>query len=576
MNTLVTPAAGIVGTDNIAPIYNPNGRYQVWSIAEIFFGKEGAGKYVPKVNDLVSEVADNSMTWYAVASINQATLVPTLREISMQLQTPPLSQTDILLGANYWSDPSTYRVYVDTSVYPYRVDVDSRLKVYGSMCHHAKLFKGPYIDKDSVVVSETYDQNGQLTSENVLLEKVLYKDHITSEVRVIGACHTTQSLDDGELITAVIYDVAGVVVSKRQLLVENTGFIRSADADRRYVTGISLETPFLSTSATKTINYPLNVPLSGINMLGVVHYSDGSKVRLQVDGNRFSVAGLDSFVPTIVGLRNQLVLKYVFQDGEYAYGVSTTNDNHISEVYDIVTVNSEGTYAVQLYGYPVWVDQVSGYRLEWYMYDLDRSVSYNVSQWVAINTNKSVYKPTGYGTKQSLSVSLDLSKVDGRYKKFTHVQLVEITLKRSGDNRPFGEDIGNWTTCVTDGKPVAFGALSYATFYREATNKWLVNVDANIASQGDWLDHVYKRTYPMYDNQVESQAPQPTHFRLIAGGNIVTYALSEWNSQLVLSQSLTNGSMVYLKFIKRTADVDLQLSIAGLQLFQVDQSGNFV
>lgn len=568
--------AGVVGTDNIAPIYNPNDRWQIWNIDEIYLGKTGSGKYIPKINDEIHEVLDSIINRYVVSSINQVTLVPTLKEISLKTQDSVLGQDDILLGTGQWTQSDTYRIYADTSVYPYRLTVDARLKVAGTMCSYAKIFYGTNITKDGVVISEIYNQNGILSSENVPLEVVAYNDLTNSAIKTVSGCHTTRTFSDGELLAIVFYDNAGFVVSKRQLMVENTGFVRSVNTSQRYVIGISLETPFLSSSAIKTINYPLNVPVSGMNLMGVVHYSDGAKVRLAVDGNRFSIAGLEAYMPTVVGQKTQVVLKYSFQSNEYAYGVTLGDIKHISEIYDLVTVNVDGSYAVQLYAYPVWQDETNGYLLKWFMYDLDRSVSLNVTPWVVINANKSLFNPTGYGIKQSLTASIDLSKVDGRYKKFTHIQLVEITLKLSGDNRPYGDSLTNWLSCVTSGKAVVFGTATYATYYRESANRWRVQLDANLSARADWLDHVYKRTYPLYDNRIESQAPVPTHFKLIAGNNEAIYPISDWNAEIILNQALTNGSTVYLKFIRRTTDIDLQLSVAGLQLFQIDESGNFV
>lgn len=573
-NTTANPF-GIVGTDNHAPIYNPNARWQIWNIKELYFGKEGAGKYVPRLGDEVHEIVNAIVVRYVVTSLDQATLIPTLTEVKLNLETTSLKYEDVLLGAGYSAQSETYRVYVDKSVYPYQMTVDARLKVAGSMCAHAKLFKGVSIYSEGIVVSEVYDQNGELRSENIQLETVAQGSG-PSTLKIIPSCNTTQELLNGELITAVFYDTQGFVVSKRQLLVENTGYIRTSEANRRYVTGISLQTPFMSTAAIKTINYPLNVPVSSMNLIGIVHYSDGSNVRMAVDGTRFSVAGLEAYAPTVVGQKIQIVAKYVFQPNEYAYGVTMGGEKHISQIYDIVTINAEGTYAVQLYTYPVWIDEVSGYRLEWFMYDLDRGIDFNVTQWVTINTSRAVFQPTTYGVKQVISARLNLSQVDARYKEFTHVQIVEVTLKGPGTNRPLGGYTSNWTTSVTTGKPMSFGQTTYATCFREATNRWRLRVDAGLTTQQLWLNHIYWRTYPLYDDNFETQAPAPTHFKLIAGNNETVFPIAEWNSDLVVNQSVTNGSTVYLKFIKRTSDIDMHLSIAALQLFQVDQSGYFV
>jgi hypothetical protein len=568
--------AYVVGVDNVSPVYNPSSRWQVWNMNELYLGQTGEGKYVPKVGDEVHELTGSTITRFIVMDIHPETLIPRFHQEKANLVTSSFTEDDILFGVGPGTQSDTYRVYLDRSVAPYRLAVDARLKVGGSMVSTCKLFKGANVSDDGVVVSGVYNPNGQLVSENVPLELVAFETLTNHAIKVVMPCHTTADLLNGELVTAVFYDSLGFVVSKRQLLLENTAFIRSTDASRRYVVGITLETPFLSAVGSRSIQYPLNIPLNALNLIGVVNYNDGSSNRLAVDGTRFSVAGLDAYAATIIGQKSKLVLKYSLGVNEVAYGAYVGSDKHISEVYDITTTNMNGSYAVQLYGYPVWVDMVSGYRLEWFLYSLDRNIAFNVTPHVRINAARGVYDAKAYGVKQTLSVSVNLKDVNGTYKSFIHVQYVDVLLNKPGLERPDLDGIPNWNMSVVSGQSVPYGQGVYATYHRQTANLFHVKLDANTSDRAMWLEKVYLPTAPLFDSYRETRAPMPTHFTLVAGGVSTTYSINDWNVELTLNQSLANNSSVYLKFFQRTSDTDLHLSIAGMQIFQIDVNGNFV
>jgi hypothetical protein len=93
--------------------------------------------------------------------------------------------------------------------------------------------------------------------------------------------------------------------------------------------------------------------------------------------------------------------------------------------------------------------------------------------------------------------------------------------------------------------------------------------------QADWINSLYLNTNPLFDPDVESNPITPTHFVVQIGQSNFEYSISQWNSVLEINQPLVNGDTLFVKFIKRTVQTDLQLSICGLSLFQVDSSGNF-
>ena len=131
-----------------------------------------------------------------------------------------------------------------------------------------------YLIKELLYLSSN---SGNYLTDTIPLEVVAINSHDNYAIKSIPPFKTTFNLEDGEIVTAVFYSDDGGVVSKRQLLVENTAFIRSQNASMRYISHINLECSFLSDPNSNVINYPVNLPVNSINMMGVVNYSDGSR-----------------------------------------------------------------------------------------------------------------------------------------------------------------------------------------------------------------------------------------------------------------------------------------------------------
>lgn len=567
MSSLYAPISGL---DNHSPIYTPDGRFQIWEMNEIYLGFAGEGKYVPKVNDLVVNVNGAVVKRYVVVSLDPVSFVPTLIEEDITKDTPDFTTDDILYGVGPGTQSETYRVYIDKSVTPFRLNVDRRLFVGGSSCQYCKLFLGVNTSEDGVVVSAFYDGNGALTTSNIPLELV----RANTALKVVQSCFTNHQLINGEVLTAVFYDTDGFAVSKRQLLVEETGFIMSTESSKKYVSSIALETPFMSTINNKLIQYPMNVPINTMNLIGVITYSDGTKVKKVIDGVQLELFGLSSYISSVTG-RTQLVLKYNLNDEE-ALDVHLGNANFISEIYDIETMISNNHYAVQLFCYPVWDLNTNNYALKWYLYDLDRNASYEVTNSVVVNTSKGAFNPTSYGAKQTLTVSINLANVNGSYNNFNHVQLVNIIINKPGTGRPNVDGISNWLVDSTADGGIVYGSNVYATYRVKSSTEWTIRLAPAFATQADWLTHVYRDTQPMFDDNLETSAPEPTHFQLFVNGVKTEYSINQWNTVITVNQQVASNSTIFVKFIKRTNTNDLHLGVSGMQVFQTDTSGIFI
>jgi hypothetical protein len=179
--TDVISLSGVAGSqDGKAPIYDADGRWQMWSLSQVYMGTVGDNHYVPNVKDYVID-PDTDEKW-RVVSVDPTTLIPTLVKVK-PVDTGEFSDIDVLLGVGPGTQSDTYRAYIDKSVIPHTLAVDARLKVNGSMVTSAKIFKGSVRDGTAQVISAMYDQSGTLLGQSIPLELVAMPNQQKSRCR---------------------------------------------------------------------------------------------------------------------------------------------------------------------------------------------------------------------------------------------------------------------------------------------------------------------------------------------------------------------------------------------------------
>lgn len=548
---------GVAGTDGVVPVHDPNGLFKIWSIKEIYLGEQGENRYVPNIGDGVVDLPN--FAWYEVTALNQITLMPTLKKIDKPLPDQVLSDADMLLGVGPGDQPSIARVYIDKSVTPHTLSVDKRLRFFGTMATSVKIFRGSNLTGNEKVISAMYNQSGVLLGQEVPLELAAVENFTNRAVKCVPTCYTTEDLPDGEVVTVVAYSDDGHVVSKKQLLVENTGFIASADSSVKFVTGISLESPFMSAADPHLLKFPMNVPLIGLSLIGVVHYSDGGANRMPVDQTKFSVFGFNDFIASVVGQTRPLTLTYKLSENEIVYGATVGPNNTISESYQAVVDAKEGQYTPKLFGYPVWVDDLVGYRLEWWMYDMDRRLATLATPFVKYNTNAAPFDPLGYGRKQTLSVSVNMKDINPANKSMNFVQIQDVILRQPGNALS-----SNWAIGFSPNQEIFFGEGNKIQSHFINQNLSEINITCGETDMNTWLERLYYMTKPLTDQDKEAGPPKPNYFSICTKDWSFDYPIEKWNEVLPIGALVPDHSTLFIKFFKRTADTDIQLSIAGV------------
>lgn len=552
-----------LGENNLELVDPTTDRFQIWALKDIYLGVNSTGRYIPNKGDWVYN--DETGERWRVQYIDQTTFIAKLSDI-VETAVDPVSGADaLLLGQHPLSEFDTHRVYVDKSVKPHTLTVDQRMFVGGSMTSYAKIFSGDIFGGNAVEVGAFYDTLGNVISTNIPLELAeTYNDRTVHHIKSVMPCKAIKDLNSGEYVTVVFYNDDGGVVRIRRALVVETTLVRKLSADRRIIESIHLESPLLSEADPKLLQYPMHLTVDGFNLFGVVTYTDGSTLRMPVDGTKFKLMGLDGFEATYVSQKAPLVLKYNMSSDEMAMDAKGNADRFKTESYSLVVVKADGKYNVRLYAYPKWIDSVNGYRLEWYLFNLDRGSYAKVTPWVTINENTATFDPTLYNVNQKLSVSIDLNKVNGSFKNYVHNQIIDISLLRQG----IDHSGTMWTVGFEPNQSPLFGRENAVSMRFINQNLKYLDLTLGETSFDKWIQRAYYQTRPLYNTETEIEPVKPNMFQILTGGKTYDFRIDQWNSELEINSLMSDSDTLFVVFIKRTADEDLYLSIAGFPIFQ--------
>jgi hypothetical protein len=551
---------GVAGSlDNIQPVWDPNRGFRVWGLHEIFDGTIGENRFVPNVRDRVIDTDTDD--WYRVVDVDIVSMRSTLQTTKAPGANVEFSDEDILLGVGPGPQNSTFLAYLNDKVLPHDMVIEQRCFLWASRAKYARVMRGGFAGAPSKVISAVYDAGGNLVGQDVPLELAEVMGNRTRKTVMPFKC--IEKIPDGEPLYVAFYSDDNVFLSKRQVLVENTDFLSAPNTGVRYVKDVYLDTPFLSNSDSRLIQYPINVLMQSLNLLGVVEYSDGTKATYPVDGTKFSLFGMEDYVLTVPGDEIALVMNYNLSADEVAYDLPVGENRNVTKNYRAQTLVANGSYSVKLFAYPVWMGNLDGYRLEWFLANLERTNVWRVTPYVRIDENGRTFVPREYGTTQRLTVSVDLESVNATFNKYKHVQVIDVTLLRPGTDHQT-----NWQIGFEPTQSPPFGVTNHADTSMTDVNNWQVNVSMGLTVLNDWLDRLYYRTLPLFDPQKESRAPVPTHFALVFTNRSIEFPISEWKTTHTISEAMPNGSTLFVRFFKRTPDNDIQLSIAGLPVYQ--------
>ncbi|MNQ11038.1 hypothetical protein D3C85_238930 [compost metagenome] len=552
----------IVFKDRRALTFNLQDLYKyklVDSSADII--KTEKGVHIANEGDLVY---DFSMGWFRVSRTDYTTYVVELNVWEPLDTGESLEQLDILLGTGPGYASETWRCYLDTRVFPHRLQVDNQLHIRGSEAHEIRIFKGVNVSASGEVISAYY-VNNEYVNDAIPLEvyATTKLDNVAEKVPKMG--YTSRKLADSEVVTAVTYNIHGMPIDYNKLLIHNTNLTRTPDEAQKRVQGIKLISSRLSSSEPNVLEMPINITVASLAMRAQVTYTDGTTSIMDVvdeDANgKFRLEGLKYWSPTVGGREQELTLTYeLSQNEEYSYTQGQTANGRVTEPYLIRGIESDPAYSLKLYSYPTWKDSVNGYILDYWLYDATRQTALRVPRnAVELHPESSPFNGVDFTTIQIMKVAVKMKLIDAAYGDYVHVQQFQVSLLRSG-----GMQQTNWRMKFSDNQPDWYGDNLMAKVTANTGGLSYIELANGFTKQSDWLNALYYGINPLYDNQSETIAPAPTHVIITTNTRTFELPISQWATKTVFVNDVIEGGVIYLKWIKRMINGDLQLGVSGV------------
>jgi hypothetical protein len=518
---------------------------------DLYTGPDGTGELVGEVNDLVINFETGFKRVVDVID-NIASLRP---------WTPPVITTinDDLGHLGLLNSNADNFLFLDTTVTPHRVSIPSSVTFAGSQKKYAKLFFGSDLTEANGVVISAHYENGSYISENIPLERVIVSDYTNDALKTMKESYINTRLPDNELVTLVVYSETGVPTDIREFRVYNTNYVKSLSVRESYITSIELNSSLFSDNDDTLLEIPMNTSLSELDITATIRYRNEDSRTVAIDGNKMRIDGIDNYISNTDGKQANINLVYSLDDGEYTLNANGVKTRYINQKYKLVTRATEGNYTVKLFVVPVWVDDVTGYVLEYYLYDLTRGDYYYATPFVEMGSTSQPFKGKLYGTEQWLTVTVDVSKANRNSKPYRHVQRFAVSLLTNGlaDSTP-------WLIRYEDDGKLEYGHNLEATLTYQAVNDWRLDISNNLSNTTDFLNNTFYASKPLINTEIEKITPTPTHFIVNIGGRETEHVLSEWNNVINSTVGGEEGKPLILHWLRKLGGQVLHLGLTPL------------
>lgn len=566
-NVPTTVAKGAVPAVRSSPL-NTGERKTVHYIDQIFDpDKHPASdleKYVvPQEGEAILDVP-NGIIYIATHVDWQATLKTTLTPWRLtNIDSGNTAEQDAIFGLRGGPGLGEALLSVDYSVRPNVARVDSTIMRPGAS--YAYVFLGSDASENGRIISAQYDKSQNMTNKEVPCKLAEIVDRTNLMIMTTGSFSVTENeeaLPDGTRCWLVFYDQGGQFVPPAQpLMVQHSAYMRDHKIGTKYITSIELLSPwFTNSNKPKLMFLPINVDLLTVELRAVVRYSDGSEQTYPVNGTKFSLHGINQRRPTYVGQTSEIVLTCKLDNGEQFLIAEPGNPNHRSVIYTVQAVAAIGAYSPKIYTYPQWDPTISGYKLQHFMFDLDRKTRIDVTDKVKFNSQSPAFRPNAFGISQPLIFNLNIRDVTPTYESVNFIQHTELTLFQdiNGTGKrwevSFSKDM-----IFFGGRVIKVNNRGVATTFNLASGNGHTLFD-------DWLNDLYYGVSPTYNPRSENKAPIPTHFDLMdETGRKWRFPITDWAKENLVGIELQRGKTWYISWVSKAANgAELQLGLTGL------------
>ena len=556
-------AVMVVGTDNQPPILEEYPHKKVWLLSDIYVGGPGYRKYIPKVGEVVMDELTGQMS--LVTNVDEVTYIPTLTPIKSNSSDEMSEQEGrFFVGANR-NTPCARQIFFDDSLSRYTLSIPAQFHLQGEQTSYIVAYKGTVTGESGIPISVRYDQNFNVLGHDIPVREIQQRDSGINTQKYVPPFYCSEKLKEGELVTINAYNDKGGFIYRTNWVVERSALLRDVSDNVKMIANISLESEYIDTTDDSHFNIPEQTLKSSINMMGRVTYTDGTFITYPVDGKKFRLVYMDAVGDAVVGSKGVLGLRYTLSDTETAVNAIHNDGSYtLGRTYTYTIIPRDGAHSVKLYPVPIWVNELVGWQMDWYLFTLDRTQFINVTPNVYLNklSPRGVFDGKAYGVNQQIDVAIDLGTVNNTFKRHIHPQTVDIRLNRAGT-----DDIGDkWLIGFDPYQNPPFGQGLFATCQFVNSNTYTVNLANNAISTDHWLELMYKPSKPQFDRNLEDSAPPPNTIRLLVNGHVTDVSVNNWNRNIEIPVVIKPTDTVVIVFLSKLQNNEVFYSLVPLSV----------
>lgn len=545
------------------PIVDRSRRFTQFKIDEIYTGPADTGRWVPNVDDMVIDW-DNGI--YRVISVDhERTNLSYMQKVNLNSMGGGVDDSDYAVVTGVGSNSNSFRVYVDTKTVPHTLAVDSRTTFYGDNAY-IKIFKGTDTSAaKGKVISAIINSSGKVVSENIPLVLTIVPNGTNVNEKTPQTAWCSETVKDGDVVTIVTYTNAGQITSRDKFIISESNMIRSLNQAGVYVQNIELISPFMSKTDKRLIECPINLIANSLNFQAKVTYSDNTSRIELIDGLKWNIAGLDMFIGSQIGKMDRLLLTYKLSPEELAFDATAAlPDRIVKREYRIKTVDIDTYYAVKLFAVPVWNPTLAVFQLSWYLYNLERKDVIDVTNFVEYATNSPKFVGNKYNGSQKLLVSFNLQHLGSSYSYYVHTQVVTVNLNSPGATKGA---VQYYTLAYAD--DLLYGERVRGLYAADDVNagKFKLDISSGYTDPSSWLNGLYRNLSPLHYDTVETNAPNPTHARVVIGKD-------QWVREIDINDiakpirninvTMSQGASIRVELFRREGGKDSHLAVAPI------------
>lgn len=483
-----------------------NRGYRTWHIKDVYMGPTSGPEAIVVVNvDDTITVPDDG--FYLVTAVNN--FIPTLSLLHSFNSSGTATNGSLITNLSGYQPTVVNRAFYNDLASPTTITLDSRLPAFGNEVIGAKLFLGTDTSTAGTVISQQFNNGGDLIGDGV--------DLVNGRV---GTIITGTALSDGDTITLVTYTAQGPSSDIRFVVVNSSAF-RAADASTTFVQDVILETELLDSNETDLLRIPANVGFTAAALNARVLYSDGTSVLLPVDGVRVRLSGLDNFNSALPGNVSQVVLSYHPLPNEPFINGSGSSASGIPRTYRVQADVANLDYAFKIFIVPRYTGS-NMYVLSYYLVNLTGDLFQEITSGLTVvQSDNSPLDITGSGIEQTIDLSLQVSTLLGpTFGNFIHTQRVKLTLNSLPSSTP-------WLIDYRGDGINAFGDNIHVSANNTGLRPFVVSSGFTVFNE--WEQALVDNVHPIFNpNEMVTYRPA-THFRYIINGETsIDYPIEDW------------------------------------------------